>query len=258
MSKKNLPNIPIYIGDWEKDCNVLSLESEGAWLRIIFKLWTKGKQNSIKIPTKSLQNLWRCSGEKMQEIINDLIFNEICEIKKTQGFVEFTCRRFVKENKISKVRSEASKSKKTKTKPKQNANKPPIKSEQNTDYDNENEIDNVNNYEVDSETFLKIEKLKIEIENEFSWRESIIRNYREVKQDFDEAMFGNYLEQFFKIIENDGEDYKTIRDTKKHFNRWLKIEITKSDDTDNKKNNGASPEFRRTTLERIAGVRPKQ
>ena len=59
MTKKNLPNIPLYIGDWEKDCNVLSLESEAAWLRIVFKMFTNGKQSTYKLPTKGLQNLCR-------------------------------------------------------------------------------------------------------------------------------------------------------------------------------------------------------
>ena len=42
----------------------------------------------------------------------------------------------------------------------------------------------------------------------------------------------NYLEQFFKLIKGDGEECKTVKDTKKHFNRWLKIEIQKTDGKD--------------------------
>jgi len=161
MAKKNLPNIPIYIGDWERDCNVLSLESEAAWMRIVFKLWTKGKQNAIKIPTKSLQNLWRCSAEKMREILDDLIYNEIGEITESQGFIEFSCRRFVKENEISKIRSEASKSNqnanKTSTKAKQKLNK----KTQNTDIDYENESDNKSCSEIPTlKEFLEYAKSK--------------------------------------------------------------------------------------------------
>ena len=146
MTKKNLPNIPIYIGDWERDCNVLGLESEAAWMRIVFKLWTKGKQNSIKMTAKGLQNLWRCSEEKMNEILDELIFNEIADISITDGIIEFTCRRFVKENKISEVRSKAAKSgsreSKIEAKQKQNSNKTLSKKGQNTDYDIENEVVN--------------------------------------------------------------------------------------------------------------------
>ena len=151
-NKKNLPNIPIYIGDWERDCNVLSLESEAAWMRVVFKLWTKGKQNTIKMPAKSLQNLWRCSPQKMDEILQDLIFNDIAEITVNSGFVEFTCRRFVKENALSKIRSEAAKGDGTKikpaTKPKQTTSKAYNKTGQNADNDNETVIDIDNVIEI--------------------------------------------------------------------------------------------------------------
>ena len=44
MSKKNLPYIDLYTGDWIKDCSILSCKAEGAWLRIVMKLHSKGKQ----------------------------------------------------------------------------------------------------------------------------------------------------------------------------------------------------------------------
>lgn len=142
MNKKNLPHIPLYIGDWEKDCNVLSLESEAAWLRILFKMFSKGKQSTIKMPTKSLQNLWRCSAEKTQEILADLKYNEICEIQQEQGFVEFTSRRFKRENELSQIRSEARKSGYDKNKSQSNANQNKNKKPQNADIDNDNNNDN--------------------------------------------------------------------------------------------------------------------
>ena len=160
MTKNNLPHIPLYIGDWEKDCNVLSLESEGAWLRIIFKMFSKGKQSSIKIPTKSLQNLWRCSADKVQEILEDLIFNDICDIDVEGSFTEFTCRRFVKENKLSKTRSDARKKgyqkNKTTTKPNQNKNK----KLQNADNDNDNDND-IDNDIPNKKEFLNFAKSKV-------------------------------------------------------------------------------------------------
>lgn len=253
MSKKNLPNIPIYIGDWERDCNVLSLEAEAAWMRIIFKLWTKGKQNSIKIPTKSLQNLWRCSKETMHEILDDLIYNEIAEISMNERFITFTCRRFVKENRISEVRSQAGKSSKKsskeKTKPKQNESK----SEQNTDYDNDNdnEIENKEDgglgEETNSEIFLNLANLKNQMLNEISWRDALIRNIREVVPEFNTEYFHSYLEQFLKQIENDGEEEKTVKDTKKHFSRWLNIQIKK----EHEQSSDTTPKINRQTVDDI-------
>ena len=165
MTKNNLPHIPLYIGDWEKDCNVLSLESEGAWLRIIFKMFSKGKQSNIKIPTKSLQNLWRCSAESVQEIIDDLMFNDICDIEVEGNFTEFTCRRFVKENKLSKTRSEARKKghEKNKTTTKLNQNKNKKLQNADNDIDNDNNIDINNNIDIpNKKEFLEFAKSKIE------------------------------------------------------------------------------------------------
>lgn len=179
-NKNNLPNIPIYIGDWERDCNVLSLESEAAWMRIVFKLWTKGKQNSIKIPTKSVQNLWRCSDLKMKEILDELLYNDICLINESEGFVEFTCRRFVKENKLSKIRSEAGKGnkkeKKSKSKPKQTLNK----KEQNADYDIENEIDYDN--DTVTELYPTFEDFWNDYDKKVGRRDKIEKKWNELNQ----------------------------------------------------------------------------
>ena len=150
MSKKNLPNIPIYIGDWERDCNVLSLESEAAWLRIIFKLWNKGKQSTYKVPTKSLQNLWRCSKEKMQEILDELTSNDIAEINVNDGFVAFTCRRFVKENELSNVRKGAVSKRKDRTKQQQTTYKTPTNNLQITEIENEIESEYENKDESEN------------------------------------------------------------------------------------------------------------
>jgi len=142
--KKNLPNIPLYIGDWEKDCNVLTLEAEAAWLRIIFKMFTNGKQSTYKIPTKGLQNLWRCSNEKVDDILTELIDFNICKIRTEGRFTEFTSRRFEKENDISKKRSEAVGNRKDRTKHKQKSNKTSTKHLQITEneIENDNEIEN--------------------------------------------------------------------------------------------------------------------
>jgi len=89
MTKKNLPNIPIYIGDWERDCNVLSLESEAAWMRIVFKMWTAGQKHSYRIPLSGLKNLWRCSLGDVYEILNELKRENISNISEDGQFVIF-------------------------------------------------------------------------------------------------------------------------------------------------------------------------
>ena len=138
-NKKNLPYIPLYTGDWEKDCNVLSLDAEAAWLRIIFKMFNNGKQSTYKISTKALQNLWRVDEVKMFCIVEELIDNEICGIEKEEKHIVFTSRRYEKENIISEKRKEAVSSRKDRTKSLQNAYKTPTNDIQNTEYENENE-----------------------------------------------------------------------------------------------------------------------
>lgn len=107
MAKKNLPYLPLYTGDWIKDCNVLSLEAEAAWLRIIFKMFNGGKQSVYKVPTKALQNLWRVNEEKVLCIIEELQDNDICGIKREDRYITFISRRYEKENRISEIRKEA-------------------------------------------------------------------------------------------------------------------------------------------------------
>lgn len=109
--------------------------------------------------------------------------------------------------------------------------------------------------EVDADTLLEVSKLKTQIQNEFTWKETICRNIREIIPKFTPEDFDNYLDQFFKTIEGDGEEYKTIQDTKKHFNRWLKIEIEKNNGksiNDNK--SGASQSFREKTAKRLGVI----
>lgn len=149
-TKKNLPYIPLYTGDWERDCNTLSLEAEAAWLRIIFKMFTNGKQSTYKISTKSLQNLWRVDENKVFCIIEELIDNNICQITKEENHVIFTSRRYEKENLISEKRKDAVSNRKDRTKSIQNEYKNSTKDIQNTEYENESENVNEDNLEKES------------------------------------------------------------------------------------------------------------
>ena len=181
-NKKNLPYIPLYTGDWEKDCNVLSLEAEAAWLRIIFKMFNNGKQSSYKISTKALQNLWRVTEENVFCIINELEDNDICGIDKQDRFIIFTSRRYEKENSISEIRREAVSKRKDRTKDIQTTYKTDTKDIQNTEYENESDIESdieIINYkkklllEIHSDNFPEIKPEYIEITKAF---QTLIRN----------------------------------------------------------------------------------
>ena len=158
MAKKNLPYLPLYTGDWIKDCNVLSLEAEAAWLRIIFKMFNSGKQSTYKVPTKALQNLWRVSEEKVLCIIEELQDNDICGIEQEDRYITFTSRRYEKENRISEIRKEAVSMRQdrnksdanTPTNDLQNAYKTDTNNVQNAEIEIEN--NNIDNTKIDNTT----------------------------------------------------------------------------------------------------------
>lgn len=101
------PYIPLYIGDWEKDTNMLSLEAEAGWLKIIFKMFQNGKTGVYKISTKALQNLWRKSSEEVKEIIQELLDANVCGIDSNGKEYVFKNRRMVRQYDISVKRSNA-------------------------------------------------------------------------------------------------------------------------------------------------------
>lgn len=104
----NQPYIPLYIGDWEQDTNMLSLEAEGGWLKIIFKMFKdKDKTGVYKISTKGLQNLWRKSDVEIREIIKELLDANVCIIENSNNSYIFKNRRMMKQKKISIIRSNA-------------------------------------------------------------------------------------------------------------------------------------------------------
>lgn len=101
------PYIPLYIGDWEKDTNMLSLEAEGGWLKIIFKMFQNGKTGIYKISTKALQNLWRKSKSETEDIVEELIDANVCIIEVNEKEYVFKNRRMMRQKDISIKRSNA-------------------------------------------------------------------------------------------------------------------------------------------------------
>lgn len=102
------PYIPLYIGDWEQDTNMISLEAEGGWLKIVFKMFKdRDKTGVYKISTKALQNLWRKSGQEIKEIISELKENDVCIIEEKDSVYTFKNRRMMRQKHISTVRSDA-------------------------------------------------------------------------------------------------------------------------------------------------------
>jgi hypothetical protein len=168
MSRKNTSKISIDVNEWEKNCNVLSLEIEAAWLKIVFKMFSNNKQSIYKLPTKGLQNLWRCNEQKVQEIIQELIDFNVCEIQQEDHFTIFKSSIFEKENNISKVRSEAVRSRKDR-----------VKEQQSTNKDSTNDLQSV--YKTSTKHSQKENDCMILFEDENLKEEREKVNYEEIK-----------------------------------------------------------------------------
>lgn len=215
-NKKNLPNIPLYIGDWEKDCNVLSLEAEAAWLRIIFKMFTNGKQSTYKIPTKGLQNLWKVSEEKAEEIIQELIDFNICDITIDGRFTEFTCRRYVRENQVSVIRKKAVSKRKDRTNVEETSYKISTKHIQNTEIENEIEYENNN---IDNREGVGEKEDEIPKSKRFNFRKALINygfrddlvdEWMKVRKAKKSVNTEKSLNDFIQEVEKTGEDKDTL------------------------------------------------
>nr|WP_299067142.1 DUF1376 domain-containing protein [uncultured Allomuricauda sp.] len=65
-----------------------------------------------------------------------------------------------------------------------------------------------------------LDLIKTEISNSIQWQEGLCRTYRISLVEIQE-----WLNKFHQIIWDDGEVEKSIKEYKKHFNRWLGIQI---------------------------------
>lgn len=128
MSKQ--PYIPLYTGDWEQDVNALSLEAEGAWLKLTIKLWHAPQRGLLKICYKQMEILFKKSPEKTAEIWQELMDSGVCDYEiLDNNWFNIKSRRMTRNLELSKVRAESgakggeAKASKLKAKPKQNSSK---------------------------------------------------------------------------------------------------------------------------------------
>lgn len=134
------PYIPIYIGDWEQDTNTISLEAEGALLKLIFKLWKSDTKGVIEISLRFASILLKKSEEITLKILHELAENRVLNFDfSKQNLIKIESRRMIKEVELSKVRSVSGKKggKQNKSKHKANIKQTPdIENEYDTDIDN--------------------------------------------------------------------------------------------------------------------------
>jgi uncharacterized protein YdaU (DUF1376 family) len=146
-----LPYIPLYIGDWLKDTNCLTLEAIAAWLLLVFKLWEK--KGELEISFQQMAILFKKSIQETHEIFIELTENKIFDWQKIdENKLIIFSRRMLREVRLSSVRSEAGK--KGGRPKKQSKSKIETKTKQNAEYEYVYEDDNA--AENDNEKIKKV------------------------------------------------------------------------------------------------------
>lgn len=148
--KGKQPYIPIYIGDWEQDVNTISLEAEGALLKLIFKLWKSPEKGKIICSPFALRLLLKKDEKATENILFELKNNAILDIKTLEnGDFLIQSRRILKEVELSKTRStvgsKGAEAKKNKAKGKQKVSKRKANNKQSPEYEDEYD----NEYEIE-------------------------------------------------------------------------------------------------------------
>lgn len=206
------PYIPLYIGDWEQDTNSLSLKAEGAWLKIIFKMFKDDKSGIYKASTKALQNLWRLSEAEVKELLEELIASNVGEINELNGIYEFKNRRMLKEKYISAVRSNAVQNR--------------YKDDTNMLHPLEGEGDNDINIKRGVENFSKngdhekarVEYFKQQFLSDQQSIESTCMTYK-----IDEEKIRQGLDNFSqtKLTTKESKEWRTEKDFRRNFIYWI-------------------------------------
>lgn len=145
-----LPYIPLYIGDWEQDTNTISLEAEGALVKLTFKLWKSKTKGQVSFSFSQLSILFKKSESDALKIVKELEKNDVLGIDYGQDgttqIITFSSRRMMRE--VSKSTTYSENGKKG-GRPKKNNEKLKSKSKAKTklipdnEYDNDTDIENV-------------------------------------------------------------------------------------------------------------------
>lgn len=201
------PYIPLYIGDWEQDTNMISLEAEGALLKLVFKLWKSDDKGLLEFCLPQIAILLRKSEKITKKILKELHENKILEIEFLgSDKVKIESRRMRKQSAISTVRSEIGKKGGAKNK-EFCLSKTKAKVKQNADIDNDNVILFTTTNLNKAEEILKSD----------AWIEQIAMNESIALSAVKEKL-AYFLNKQALV---DGYFEKDLKDIKSHFLNWL-------------------------------------
>lgn len=104
------PAFLFYPSDWTRDLDDLDLEIEGAWIRILCRLWWSPERGQTTKSLKEFARILRKTEKKTLKILQILIKKEVAsgDLLDNQN-ITIISRRMIKDVKISKIRQEVGK-----------------------------------------------------------------------------------------------------------------------------------------------------
>lgn len=210
-SKGKQPYIPLYIGDWEQDVNSISLEAEGALLKLILKLWKSPTKGEIEISFNQLSILLKKGQEMAVNILQELHENQVLDIEfLPNSKAKIKNRRMLKDSlKALSAKENGSKGGRPK-KPNDNPteSKPKAKAKLITENEYENEYNSLGS----NNNLNKRESFFSDLPNS-SYLENICRDLNQTKE-----QVLNRLQDFRAVAE---QEYATMAEFSTHLKRWI-------------------------------------
>jgi uncharacterized protein YdaU (DUF1376 family) len=146
------------MGDWIQDTDCLSIEAEGAWLRVVFKCF-KSKGGEFTATEEALARVCKVDVNKFASILLEWQQNDICDIiENKNNTITIISRRVKRDQAISAVRSEVGSKGGSKTQAKGKAkHQANLKQIPDNDIEYDNEVDSDSDSDSDSELYGKSE-----------------------------------------------------------------------------------------------------
>lgn len=102
-----LPYMQFYPADWLQDTQILTLETQGAWIKLLCAMWTAPERGVIRWGYREFEAFWGLSHEDAEMLIDDLANvadvtlrdNDDETVSSHEEAVEITviCRRMVRD-----------------------------------------------------------------------------------------------------------------------------------------------------------------
>ena len=102
-SKNKAPAFQFYAMDWMRDLEEHPLEIEGAWIRIICKLWFSNKRGSLTRTADQWARILRVDNSEALRILTKLKDEKIADVTfchtESNGDITVECRRMIRDEK---------------------------------------------------------------------------------------------------------------------------------------------------------------